>query len=111
MSKLRINTGATATQATSKSTAVTCDGPCGQITMNGAALASATSVGFTVNNVYIDGDDTVNLCLASGGTAASYLYSVDAVAAGSFKVHVRNMSGGSLSEALVLNYSIIKNNF
>jgi hypothetical protein len=33
------------------------------------------------------------------------------VAAGSFVIHVRNVSGGSLGEALVLNYSIIKNYF
>lgn len=111
MAKLKVGVGSTVTQATNKSTAVTCDGACGVITMNNAALASATSVGFTVNNSYVDADDTVNLCLASGGTASSYLYSVDAVAAGSFKIHVRNMSGGSLGEALVFNYSIIKNNF
>lgn len=111
MAKLKIGIGSTVTQGTSKSTAVTCDGACGVITMHNAALASATSVQFTVNNAYIDADDTVNICMASGGTASSYLYAIDAIAAGSFKVHVRNISGGSLGEALVLNYSIIKNNF
>ena len=111
MAKLKINTGSTVTQGTSKSTAVTCDGPCGQITMHNAALAASTSVGFTVNNSYIDADDTVNICIGSGATAASYVYVVDSVAAGSFKIHLRNVSGGSLGEAVVLNYSIIKNSF
>ena len=33
---------------------------------------------------------------------------VTAVAAGSFKVTVGNVSGGSLSEAIVLNYAVFK---
>jgi hypothetical protein len=111
MAKLRVGVGSTVTQATSKSTGVTINAPCGVITMNNASLASSTSVGFTVSNSYIDADDTVNLCLASGGTASSYVYVVDAVANGSFVIHVRNVSGGALGEALVLNYSIIKNYF
>jgi hypothetical protein len=111
MAKLRVGVGGTVTQATSKSTAVTINTPCGQITTHNAALASSTSVGFTVNCAYIDADDTVNISMGSGGTASSYVYVVDAVAAGSFIIHIRNVSGGSLGEALVLNYSIIKNYF
>lgn len=107
--RLKVSPVGAVTQATSKSTGVTLDTMAGVITMHNANLATATSVGFTVTCAAIDADDTVNLSLASGGTAASYLYSVDAVAAGSFKVHVRNMTGGTLGEALVLNYSIIKN--
>ena len=107
--RLKVSPVGTVTQATSKSTAVTIDTMAGVITMNNASLASATSVGFTVNCASVDADDTVNISLSSGATANSYLYSVDAVAAGSFKIHVRNMSGGALGEALVFNYSIIKN--
>ena len=106
--RLKVSTGGTVTQATSKSTAVTCDTQCGQITMNGAALAASTSVGFTVNCAVVDADDTVNICMGSGATAASYVY---AVAAGSFKIHLRNISGGSLSEAIVFNFTVIKNFF
>ena len=109
--RLKVSTGGTVTQATSKSTAVTCDTQCGQITMNGAALAASTSVGFTVNCAVVDADDTVNICMGSGATAASYVYAVDAVAAGSFKIHLRNISGGSLSEAIVFNFTVIKNFF
>lgn len=111
MAKLRVGVGGTVTQATSKSTAVTCDAPCGVITMNAASLGATTSVGVTVSNSYVDADDTVILNMASGGTVASYLYGIDAVAAGSFKIHLRNISGGALAEAVVLNYSIIKNSF
>lgn len=107
--RLRLTPIGSVTQATSKSTAVTCEGVCGVITMNNASLAAGTSVGFTVSNSYIGANDTVNLVMASGGTAASYLYVVDSIAAGSFKVHLRNMTGGALAEAVVLNFSIIKN--
>ncbi len=108
MAKLRINTGAAVTQATNKGTAVTLDSPCGQITMNNAALAAAAEVGFTVNNAYVGAADCVVVNIASGATAASYTVTVDAVAAGSFKITVGNHSAGSLGEALVLNYAIIK---
>ena len=108
---LRERGGSNVTQATSKSTAVTIDAPCGTITMNNAALAASTSVGFTVNNAYVTATDTINLVIASGATAASYVYTVDAVAAGSFKIHLRNISGGSLGEAIVFNYTIIRNQF
>jgi hypothetical protein len=111
MVRAKIGPGASVTQATSKSTAVTCDALCGVITMNNAALAASTSVGFTVNNALIDADDTVNLVMASGGTAASYVFVVDTVAAGSFKIHLRNISGGSLGEAVVLNFTVLKNFF
>jgi hypothetical protein len=51
------------------------------------------------------------LCIGSGATTNSYMAIVDAVAAGSFRVHIRNLTAGALGEALVLNYSIIKNYF
>jgi hypothetical protein len=107
--RLKVSPVGAVTQATSKSTAVTIDTMAGVITMHAASLASSTSVGFTVTCAAIDADDVVNLAMASGGTAASYVYVIDSVAAGSFKIHLRNISGGSLAEAVVLNYAIIKN--
>ena len=46
--------------------------------------------------------------VVSAGTAGAYWLVVSAVAAGSFKVTVGNLSGGSLSQAIVLNYAVIK---
>ena len=109
--RLKLGPCSSVTQATSKSTGVTCEGVGGQITMNGAALAATTSVGFVVTNSYVGAKDTINISMASGGTASSYVYVVDAVSAGSFTIHVRNVTAGSLSEALVLNFSVLKNNF
>jgi hypothetical protein len=101
--------GGAITQATSKSTGVTLNKVCGKITMNAAALAAAAIVEFTVTNSQVANSDTVNLNLASGATTSTaYRYWISAVAAGSFKVCVENRSAGSLSEALVLNFAVIK---
>lgn len=106
--RLRFTKGGTVTQATSKSTGVTLDRICGQITMNNASLASATSVSFTLTNSRIAASDIPVVAIASGATANSYSVTVDAVAAGSCRIQVRNISGGSLGEALVLNFGVIK---
>lgn len=101
-------TGGTVTQATSKSTDVTLNKVCGQITMNGAALAANTSVSFTLTNSQIAATDIVIANIASGATASSYQLTVDQVSAGSCRIHLRNVSGGSLSEAVVLNIVVLK---
>ena len=104
------NTGAggAVVQATSKSTGVTLNNICGEITMNAAALAATTSVQFTLTNSAIAITDVVVVNLKSGNTAGSYFVSVDAVAAGSCVISLRNYSGGSLSEAVVLSFVVIK---
>ena len=99
--------GGTVTQATSKATGVTLSKTCGVITMNAAALAAATSVGFTVTNTVVAATDVVLVSIASGATAASYTLTVDAVAEGSFKLSLRNESAGALSEAVVINFVVI----
>lgn len=101
-------TGSTVTQATNKSTSVTINARCGQITMNSASLSAAAEVSFTVNNSYIAATDVVVACIASGATAGAYNVQVDAVAAGSCRISVGNMSTGPLSEALILNFVVIK---
>lgn len=101
--------GADVTQATSKSTGVTLHGQCGVITMNNAALAAATTVSFTLTNDRIlSARDLVVVNIASGPAAAgSYTVTVDAVAAGSCSISLRNETAGSLSEAVVLNVGVI----
>lgn len=100
--------GSTVTQLTSKSTGVTLNTICGQITMNGAALGATTSVAFTFTNSTIEATDVVIVNLASGNSANSYFVSVDAVSAGSCSISLRNYTAGSLSEAVVLNFAVIK---
>jgi hypothetical protein len=100
--------GGVVTQATNKSTGVTLNKVSGQITMNNAALAAAAEVAFTLTNSAIAATDVVVVCIASGGTSASYATAITAVAAGSCEITVGNWSAGSLSEALVLNFVVIK---
>ena len=96
------------TQATSKSTAVTLNKPAGVITMNNASLATATNATFTLNNSFISANDTVILTIAGGqATPGSYNVFANALAAGSVSISLRNISGGSLSEAVVINFAII----
>lgn len=97
--------GGAVTQGTSKSTGVTLNKPTGQITMHNAALASGATVGFTLTNTTIKATDLPDVAIASGGTANSYDCGVDAVADGSCHIWVTNKSGGSLGEALVLNFA------
>jgi hypothetical protein len=100
--------GGSVTQATSKSTGVTLNTLCGKITMNGAALAAGAEVSFVVTNSQVASTDVVVVCVQSVGTAGSYLVSVGAVSNGSFAVTVSNASAGSLSQAVVLNFAVIK---
>lgn len=100
--------GGAVTQATSKSTGVTLNTRCGAITMNNASLGASTSVSFTLTNSTIATDDVVVASISSGATAASYLIFVDDVGAGSCRFHVRNVSGGSLGEAIVISFAVIK---
>ena len=104
----RTGAGGTVTQATSKSTGVTLNNICGAITMNAASLAATTSVGFTLTNSAIAATDIVIVNLKSGATADSYTVTVDAVAAGSCRISLRNVTGGALAEAVVLNFTVIK---
>ena len=99
--------GGTVTQTTSKSTGVTLNAVCGTITMNGAALASATSVAFVFTNSAIAAADKVEVDHDSAGTLCAYNICVTP-AAGSATVTVRNMTAGSLSEAIVLRFFVQK---
>ena len=96
------------TQLTSKSTGVTLNKPSGQITMNGASLAGATNVGFTLTNSTISAKDTLLLTIASGATVASYNAWVTSLSEGSATLNLRNITAATpLSEAVVLNFAII----
>jgi len=97
----------TVTQATSKTTAVTLDKSAGQITMNNAALASATNVTFTLNNSFISANDILVLNVSGGATSGAYNCWVSGLSAGSASITLRNISGGSLSEAVVINFALI----
>ena len=96
------------TQLTSKSTAVTLNKSAGQITMNNAALANGAIISFTLNNTLLSARDVLIVNVSGGiATTGTYTAFVSTVAAGSAVISLYNVSAGSLSEAVVLNYAII----
>lgn len=97
--------GGTVTQLTSKATAVDINRVCGNIITHNAALNDSTTVTFTVNNTTIDPTDTITVNHASGGTAGAYLVFVSSVGTDVFTISIRNVSGGTLSEALTINFT------
>ena len=99
--------GGTVTQATSKSTAVTLNKPTGKITLNGASLAAATIVSFTLTNTLIAATDTLIINHQSVGTLGAYTINA-ACAAGSATISIRNNTAGALAEAIVLNFNLVK---
>ena len=99
--------GGTITQATSKATAFTLSKMCGQITTASDALGAATIVSSTWTNSLIAATDVVIINHKSGGTLGAYTINV-ACLAGTATLTIRNNTAGSLSEALVLNFVLIK---
>ena len=100
----------TVTQGTSsgKSTAVTLNKSMGRITMDNASLNTATNATFTLSNNTISASDTVILTISGGqATAGSYNVFANALASGSVSITLRNISGGTLSEAVVINFCVI----
>ena len=91
-----------------KGTAVTLNKPAGRITMDGASLNTATNATFTLNNSFISANDTVILTISGGqATPGSYNVFANGLAAGSVSISLRNISGGTLSEAVVINFAIL----
>lgn len=99
--------GGTVTQGTSKATAVTLSKFSGAITLNNASLAAGTIVSFVLTNTVIAATDVLILNHISGGTIGSYSLNAQA-AAGSATINIRNNTSGSLSEAIVIQFAVIK---
>lgn len=99
--------GGTVTQLTNKATGVTLSKPCGEITMNNAALAAGAVVSFVLTNTLIAATDLLILNHVSGGTLGEYGLN-PACANGSATIYVKNTSAGSLSEAIVIRFALIK---
>lgn len=99
--------GGTVLQNTNKSTGVTLNELSGEITLNGAALAANTTVSFTFTNSTIATTDVIILNHSSAGTAGSYALNGQC-GNGTAAINVRNITAGSLSQAIVIRFVIIK---
>ena len=100
--------GSTVTQLTNKSTGVTINAKTGLITMVNSALGSDAIVSFAVTNSAVGATDQVVLQHNSAGTLGKYVLNSSTFAAGSFQIDVTNISTGSLSEAIVIRFTVIK---
>jgi len=96
------------TQSTSKVTGVTLNKASGAITTAADALGAGVEASFTATNGLVAATDVIAACIKSGpATAGTYAVSVSAVAAGSFVLTLTNLSAGSLSEAVVINFVVL----
>lgn len=100
--------GGTVTQATSKSTGVTLNAATGAITLHNESLTTGQSRTFTMTNSTIAATDTVSLSIKSGATANTYHVDVRAVTAGACDIQIHNYSAGTVAEAVVINFNVIK---
>lgn len=109
-SKIGYDTGAggSVTQgAGSKTNSVSLNRPTGFIVTDNAALAANTAVTFNLSNSVIEATDIVLVSHVSGGTLGSYNFATSP-AAGNANIVIRNITAGSLSEALTLRFIVIK---
>jgi hypothetical protein len=96
--------GFTVTQLTSKATNVTLSTPTGKITTAADALAANAEVTFTVANTHVAATDVVHVM----GSSEKYDIRASSPAAGSFKITIKNATTASLSEAIAINFVLIK---
>jgi hypothetical protein len=99
--------GGVVTQPTSKSEPITLNKVSGQITMNNAPLAAATTVSFTLTNSAIAATDVMMINQSSTANAGGYCFNA-ICNAGNAQISVRNVMASSASDAVVLRYAVIK---
>jgi hypothetical protein len=99
--------GGTVSQSTSKSTNVTLNKLTGEITTFSDLLAPSTNVVFTLTNTLVTATDHVIVSHIRGGTAGAYNIVANA-GNGSVQITIRNITGGSLTEAPILKFTVIK---
>lgn len=99
-----VGAGGEVVQATSKTTSVTMNESCGRITTHNAALGADARITFAWNNSTIGAFDTVTVSpIATTGYEA--MGNVQ-TGGGGANIALRNATGGSLSDAVVLNVAV-----
>ena len=100
--------GGTVTQATSKSTDVTLNKPCGQVVMNNANLAAGAKVTFMLNNSTISSTDVISVSV--DGTSMTVDQGVYAVSASAHNskcyITLYNNHSIGIAEAVVINFVV-----
>lgn len=101
--------GGTVTQTTSRTTGVTLNKPCGQITLVPASIPGLNSQEFTLTNSFIAATDIVLVTFGSGLTSAQYDVTVTQTSAGSCKISIHNVNNSATpTDTPVLNFAVFK---
>lgn len=108
--RLALMGSSSVTQATSITTGVTINAPCGTITTVSQTIAAAGEASFTVTNSVVEANDVVIVNVkthtSGGGPFIAY---VSAVAAGSFQITLTNPAAAAAGDnVLVLSFAVIK---
>jgi hypothetical protein len=100
-------TTSTVTQATNRSTGVTLNTTCGQITTDTTSLAAGAEATFVVTNDKVTAKSVPIVAIASGAAATPIAY-VSAVAAGQFSITISNLHASTGENgALVINFVVL----
>ncbi len=99
--------GGSVVQATNKSAGVTLARSSGLITTANSSLNAGAIVSFVLTNTQVAATDVLVINHASGGTPGAYVFNSQC-AAGSATIFITNVSAGSLSESLGLQFVLIK---
>jgi len=108
VAQLTITGRTTVTQATSKATDVTIDSSVGTITTHNASLGAGAFETFTVNNTKVSSTDVIIVNVQLGGASGNYTVSVTDVTNGAFDITITNNSGSADSDAVDINFAVIK---
>lgn len=101
-----LGVGGIVVQGSLKTDTVTLNKLTGRIVMAATALANNQAVSFLVNNSFATNKDFIGV--SAYGTGYSYKVETNWITDGQFQITVTNKSGASLSEALPINFTIIK---
>jgi hypothetical protein len=100
--------GGIAPAGATKATAFTLNNMCGQITTAADSLAHSTTVSATWTNSKIAATDVVIINHKSGGTIGAYIFNVSCGAGTATLYITNNQTSGTLSDAIVLSFVVIK---
>lgn len=102
-------TGGAVTQITSRTTSVTLNKICGQITLVAGSIAGLSTQEFSLANSFIEATDIVLVSFSSGLTSAQYDVTVTQIDSGSCKIAIHNVNNTATpTDTPVISFIVIK---
>lgn len=105
-----LGVGGTVTQATSRTTGVTINKVCGQITLFSAIATAGAAAAFTVTNSFITASTRQNIVVSLASQGAStgvYIPTVTNITGGSFQITLYCITAPAAAESPIINFTII----